>query len=124
MSLQNIYTKRAAVGVNDPGLLDRQVVLESPSGGVDASGNPMTIYSSVAVVWASKRALRGSRKLIGSMEAYEADVMFRIRWRADVSAGWRLVHGSSTYEIKETEELGRHHLIDLACLAVNQPTQG
>ena len=109
-------------GVNDPGDLDRQVVLQSPSAAADAGAGPAITWTTVATVWASKNALSGTRLLIAAMTSYEAEVSFRIRYRADVVAGWRLTHNGSTYEIKQVDELGRHHLQDLLCRAINQPT--
>ena len=67
--------------------------------------------------------LTGSRLQISAQMRYDVLVRFRIRHRTDVRSGWRLVHGSSTYEITFTEELGRHHLLDLTCRAIDQPAQ-
>jgi SPP1 family predicted phage head-tail adaptor len=124
MSLQHQYMPRKAVGINDPGALDRLVTLQSPTASPDTAGGPAITWATVATVWATKSALTGTRLLVAAMTSYEADVVFRIRWRSDVIAGWRVVHGSSTYEIKIVEELGRHHLQDLTCRAINQPTGG
>ena len=118
MSLQFQYAPRKAVGINDPGLLDRRVALQSPASSTDIYGGPVMTWALVDTVWASKAPLNGSRMELSSQTRYEVFVQFRIRHRTDVQAGWQLVHGTEVYEVTFTEELGRRHLLNLTCRLV------
>lgn len=50
-------------------------------------------------LWAYFRHMSQKELSISTVEAYEAQVMFTINWRADVLAGQRVVYGGVNYEI-------------------------
>lgn len=106
----------------DPGLLDRRVILQYALLPRDAVGGAISSWLTSATVWAGKRFLSGSRLFAAEAKHYEADLIYRIRHRSDVVPGYRLVHGTSTFEVVATEEVGREQFLDLTCRKLDAPT--
>lgn len=109
-----------APGNLDPGQLDRRVVLQSPATTRDAAGGAIVSYSTSATVWAAQRPLSGARLFAAQAKRYAAEFSYRIRYRTDVVPGWRLLHGTRTYEITAITELGRAHLLELELRGLDQ----
>lgn len=120
MSLQRSYIGRRNVGVNDAGQLDRRITIFSPTLTRNADGSEAVTWTNVATVWGSKRSLNGHRLLAADGTHYEQFTSFEIRYRADVATGWRLQQGTAIYEVTNTQELGRKHLLQLVARAVDQ----
>lgn len=120
MSLQNKYSGRRDAGVNNPGKLDRRVNLLAPFLTQSGSGEKIAAWPSFASVWASKRETSGNRVMDADGKHNISIVDFRIRHRGDVVPMQRIVHGNDTYEIINTNELGRQHYLDLTCRAFDQ----
>jgi SPP1 family predicted phage head-tail adaptor len=108
----------------NPGRMDRRVSLQSKATTRDAAGGPVVAWSTLASeVPAEKNPPRVGRLYAAEAKLSEANTIFRIRYRTDVMAFMRLVHGSATYEITgDPIEVGRAQFMDLACRALNQPT--
>lgn len=102
------------------GSLDRRIRLDFPTVNRSATGGEEIVWFVGASVWASKTFASGGRLYSAESKNYDANLIFRIRARPDVVAGWRLVHGDDVYEIIAIEELGRSQLMDLSVRAVNQ----
>jgi SPP1 family predicted phage head-tail adaptor len=98
------------------GSLNRQVTIQSPPTAEDALGQPTGSWTTVATVWANVRALNGLETIKGGAETSVAKASIRIRYRTDVTSAMRVVHGSTTYEIKAVlpDVAGKRH-VDLAC---------
>lgn len=101
------------------GRLNSLVIIQSRSAGQDATGQPLTTWADVATVWAHIRHP-------GGLEAIKADAVVsvvqasvRIRYRAGLTAGMRLLHGATVYEISAVlpDEAGRQWT-DLVCQVV------
>jgi SPP1 family predicted phage head-tail adaptor len=105
----------------DPGKLDRRIVIQSPTTTRDAGGGVVRTWSTLATVWAERTFLSGGRLFAAAAKNSEATVLFRIRYLGTVRAFMRVVHGQATYEIVAPPvELGRRHLMELECRAINQ----
>lgn len=123
MSLQYGYVSRKAAFSKDPGRLDRRIALLYSVPSRDAMGGEVKSWYEEATVWASKRVEPGRRIFSGDEKHSEAIITFRIRHRPDVAAFWRVIHGDDIYEIiAPPTELGRRHLLELQCLAIDQST--
>lgn len=108
----------------NPGRLDRRITLQSSASARDAAGGTVLTWSSLATsVPAEKNPPRGGRMFAAEAKHQEASTIFRIRYRTDVTAFMRLIHGAATYEITHLVEVGRAQFLDLECRALDQPTQ-
>ena len=98
------------------GKLNCRVVIKQPAAVQDAAGQPIPTWTTLATVWANIRSLNGLETIKGGAESSVAKASIRIRYRTDVTAAMRVVHGSTTYEIKAVlpDVEGRRHL-DLVC---------
>ena len=99
--------------------LNSKVVIKQPAAVQDAAGQPIPTWTTLATVWANIRSLNGLETIKGGAEASVAKASIRIRYRADVTAAMRVVHGSTTYEIKAVlpDVAGKRH-VDLACAVI------
>lgn len=70
-------------------------------------------------MWANIRHLSGSESIRSDRPVSEVKASIRVRYRDDLTAGMRVVHGGSTYEVEAVlaDLVGRQHL-DLVCSLV------
>jgi SPP1 family predicted phage head-tail adaptor len=103
----------------DPGNLNRRVTIQRPDTGVDALGQPVGTWSDVAQVWASIINKSGLQALRADQPVSIVQSSIRIRYRADLTAAMRVMHGATVYEIVAVlpEEAGRQWT-DLVCQVV------
>jgi SPP1 family predicted phage head-tail adaptor len=101
------------------GTLNRKVTIQLPPTAEDEVGHPTGDWTTLSTVWANIRHLSGLETVKGGAEASVAKASIRIRYRADVTAAMRVVHGSTTYEIKAVlpDEAWKQYL-DLACQVI------
>lgn len=95
------------------GAMDQRVQLLSPATGTDALGQPTTGWVDQGTVWAQAQPLRGREFIAATAAAAEAPVRFRMRYRADVGADWRLVWRGVAHAISAPPmdvDGGRHTL--------------
>lgn len=109
----------------NPGRLDRRVSLQTKVESRDAAGGVVETWSDLAAnVPAEKNPPRTGRLYAAEQKIAESNTVFRIRYRTDVVAFMRLIHGLATYEIAgDPIEVGRAQYLDLECRALAQPTQ-
>lgn len=100
------------------GKLNRRVTIEQRSSTVDAIGQPVETWTTVATVWADIRFQRGLESLRADSTTSIARASVRIRYRAGINAGMRVVQGSTTFNIIAVLPQGREW-IDLSCEVVN-----
>ena len=99
------------------GELDKEITLQAPSGAPDGYGQAAPTYADIATVWASYKPAT-LREYCASRAAEAAvDATFRIRWRSDVQAGWRILFGSLVYDIQSYAEIGRREGLEILALA-------
>ena len=101
------------------GKLDRRVTLVARAAGQDALGQPVDTWTAFATVWADIRHKSGLETLRGDAEVSLVAASIRIRYRADVLAGHRVVDGSVTYDIRAVLADRRAGYLDLICQRVN-----
>lgn len=73
------------------GSLNVRVSLQRKSGGTDALGQPLNVWTEYAQVWASVVQLRGIERVTGGTEVDSASASIRIRYRMDVTNADRAV---------------------------------
>ena len=105
------------------GLLDRRVRLQRPSSlGVDGDPRKVT-WSTVATVWAGRMDKLTSEKYVAPSELSEAEAVYRIRHRIDITPTWRLVDGDFRWDIESVAE-GRGRYQELMLLVTRDDPRG
>jgi len=73
------------------GELSRRVTLERPDRTEDGGGGASVTWTPIATVWAAVTAAAAGEITATDDVASRVRHVLRIRWRADVRAGWRAV---------------------------------
>ena len=81
------------------GKLRHRIDLKSPTETNDGKGGVTTTWTTDATVWAERYDLKGPEQIQSMQLATPITAKFRIRYRSDVQATWRIVHGDTTYRI-------------------------
>ena len=89
----------AAVARITAGQLDQRITLQRRAGGVDVLGNASGSWADQAEVWARARPLRSRELFAAGQMQNVTDVEFTIRWRADITATWRVLWRGQPHEI-------------------------
>ncbi|MGF6976359.1 SPP1 family predicted phage head-tail adaptor [Paraburkholderia sp. JPY465] len=98
------------------GKLNRRVSLQQPTEVRDELGQPMPGWSELARPWAYVRYLNGKEYATSGTEVSGATASVRIRYRQDVTASMRIVHGSTILNVLAVlPDEGDREYIDLAC---------
>ena len=99
--------------------LNRKATLQHLVEGQDEAGQPVTTWANLATVWANIKHLSGVETIKANAETSAVKASIRIRYRTDLTAAMRVVHGATTYEIKAVmpDEAGRE-FADLVCEVV------
>ena len=101
------------------GRLNRRCTLQSPSQSVDELGQPIPGWTDVATVWASIRHLSGVEAIKADAVTSTVRASIRIRYRAGVNAGMRVVHNLTAYNITAVmPDVGGREFVDLVCEVV------
>ena len=102
------------------GRLNRRCVIQTPGTAEDELGQPIPGWTDVATVWGDIRMKSGLEAIKAGAVVSTVQASIRIRYRAGVNAGMRVVHNLVNYEIKAVmpDESGRVYL-DLACEIVS-----
>lgn len=98
--------------------LDKRIRLEQRIAGQDALGQPMESWALVTTLWASIRHASGLQTIKAGVDASIVRASIRIRYRADVDANQRVVHGGVIYGIQAVLPNQREGYIDLVCEVV------
>jgi SPP1 family predicted phage head-tail adaptor len=88
-----------AAGRIRAGDLRERITIEQRSAGVDALGQPLTTWATVATVWAKAEPLRGREFFAAGQLQGELSVKFTIRHRADVAETMRVLWRGQAHEI-------------------------
>lgn len=97
--------------------LRERIAIEAPPVGSDDEGNPLAEWTEVCT------GLPASIRLPGGLESIRASavvstvrVSIRVRFRRDLNAGMRVIHGADTYNIQAVlPDLERRRHVDLLC---------
>lgn len=99
--------------------LSTRVVLQRRSAGEDALGQPVTTWATHDTVWADVRHGTGMEAIKADARMSVVRASIRIRYRTDLTAGDRVLIGSTVYEITAViPDLQRRVFTDLVCEVV------
>jgi SPP1 family predicted phage head-tail adaptor len=98
------------------GTLRHRVTVEQPVRGRDAAGQPLTDWKRVAELWADLLHKNGAETIRADQDASTVQASIRIRYRTDLDASMRVVHGTKIYRITAVlpDERARQY-VDLVC---------
>lgn len=98
------------------GRLNRRCVLQTPGAAQDELGQPIPGWTDVATVWGDIRMKSGLEAIKAGAVVSTVQASIRIRYRADVNAGMRVVHNLVAYDIKAVmPDVSGRVFLDLAC---------
>lgn len=99
-----------------PGLLNTRVVVQQQSATQDALGQPVQSWATFATLWADVRHTSGIEAIKTDAIASVVRASIRVRYRGDLTAAMRVIHGSTTYNIVAVlPDIGGKEYVDLAC---------
>jgi SPP1 family predicted phage head-tail adaptor len=102
------------------GRLNRKCQLQSPSQSVDELGQPIPGWTDVATVWGDVRLRSGLESIKAGASVSTVQASIRVRYRAGITAGMRVVHNLQAYEILAVQpDVGGREYVDLVCQIVN-----
>ena len=102
------------------GRLNRKCQLQSPSQSVDELGQPIPGWTDVATVWGDIRLKSGLEAIKAGAPVSTVQASIRIRYRAGITAGMRVVHNLQVYEILAVQpDVGGREYVDLVCQVVS-----
>lgn len=84
----------------DIGAMRDRVTIQAPSDAQDALGEPVDAWTDVATVWATVGDVSGREYLAADAAQNKAQTKIFIRYRPDVMATMRVVHGATVYNIE------------------------
>ena len=89
------------------GKMDQSVTLQSRSVVADAMGQDTITWTTVATVWAEVVPVRGAEFFAAAQTQASQTLKFRIWFREDVDATWRLIWQSRNHDIIAVMPFGR-----------------
>lgn len=104
------------------GQYNRRVTIQQKAAGVDSWGQPVITWTNVLSVWAWVKTNTGigllrAEGLYGGTEVSRAAYSIRIRYRAGITSGMRVMDGTVIYDIKQVlPDLEGQEYIDLVCV--------
>ena len=101
------------------GLLSDRLELQERGGGTNDWGEPLPDdWITVARIWGSVRHLNGSESIKAGANTSTVKASIRVRRRAAVTAGCRILHGEKVYDIEAVLPDSRRIYSDLICKLV------
>lgn len=100
------------------GTLNKQISIQRHGQGTDEWNTPLPgaiAWVEVAKVWANIRHMSGSETIRAGAEVSTVRVSIRIRYRAGINAGMRVVHAGQVYDIEAPLPDSTRRWLDLAC---------
>jgi len=98
------------------GRLNRRCVIQQPGTAEDELGQPIPGWVDVATVWADIRMKSGIEAIKAGAPVSTVQASIRIRYRAGVTAGMRVVHNLVAYNIQAVmPDVSGREFLDLAC---------
>lgn len=95
----------------------QRVTLQQLQDGQDAIGAPVQVWVDVAPTWADVQYLSGLSAIKAGADVSLSRVSIRIRYRA-VSAGQRVKHGATVFNIEAVLPDARRVYTDLVCESI------
>lgn len=101
------------------GRFSTRVMLQQPSSGFDALGQPVNTWADVEPLWADIRGNSGLQALRADMETSVAKFSIRVRYRDGITSAMRVTQGSTVYQIEAVlPDVARRQYVDLVCKVV------
>ena len=102
------------------GRLNRRCTLQAPGTTTDEIGQPIPGWTDVATVWGDIRLKSGLEAIKAGAPVSTVQASVRIRYRAGINAGMRVVHNLVAYEIKAVlPDVGGREYVDLVAEVVS-----
>ena len=102
------------------GRLNRRCVIQQPGTATDEIGQPIPGWTDVATVWADIRMKSGLESIKAGASVSTVQASIRIRYRAGINAGMRIVHNLTAYNITAVQpDVGGREFVDLVAEVVN-----
>ena len=102
------------------GRLNRRCTLQQPGTTTDEIGQPIPGWTDVATVWADIRMKSGLEAIKAGASVSVVQASIRVRYRAGINAGMRIVHNLQAYNITAVmPDVGGREYVDLVCQAVS-----
>lgn len=99
------------------GKLDKTIVIQSRGEVIDDFGTVTEGWTDIATARAQLLQQSTEEFLKSTGSTTETAVIFRIRWRANLSTDQRVSYNGQAFDLKEIKELGRRDGLDLRCVA-------
>lgn len=100
------------------GALNRRVTIQKLTTTLDEYGEPTgpSIWVDVVTVWASVKHASGLETVKSGLTVSVVSTSIRIRYRDDVTAGMRVVHGVTVWDIRAVmPDVSGREYYDLVC---------
>ena len=95
------------------GRMDRKITLQEPTTTTNAYGEETTTYADQPDTFANVRQ-QSSQEVFNGGKVSEVEAVFTLRYRADVTATWRISYDGDTYEIMgKPREVGRRRFLEI-----------
>lgn len=102
------------------GRLNRRCTLQQPGTTTDALGQPIPGWTDVATVWGDIRVKSGLESIKAGASVSTVQASIRIRYRAGINAGMRIVHNLTAYDITAVmPDVGGREYVDLVAEVVS-----
>jgi len=96
------------------GTLSERCVIQRKTQGTDSWGAPLPeAWQDYATVWANVRHLSGVESIKSGADVSVVKASIRIRWRQDITAGMRVLHGAQTFDVEAVLYGQRREYVDL-----------
>ena len=101
------------------GRLSSRVTIQSPGTTTDELGQPIPGWTDVATVWGDVRMKSGLEAIKAGASVSVVQASIRIRYRAGITAGMRVLVDSVAYNITAVQpDVGGREFVDLVCEVV------
>ena len=98
------------------GQLNRRIVIQRPGTAQDSIGQPIATWTDVDPAWAAIKMQTGIGVIRASADVSTIPVSIRVRYRTDLDASMRVVHGSTVYAVKAVmPDVAGRQFTDMVC---------
>lgn len=102
------------------GRLNRRCTLQAPGTTQDELGQPIPGWTDAATLWADIRMKSGLEAIKAGAQVSVVQASIRVRYRAGITAGMRLVHNLQAFNIVAVlPDVGGREYVDLIAEVVN-----
>lgn len=104
----------------DIGKLNKRVEIQSQASTYDGAGQQVETWSTFAKVWANIRHKSGAETIKSDAVASIVKASIRVRYKAGINAGMRVIYQTSTYKIEAVlPHVDDNRYIDLVVELIN-----